>query len=350
MEQNSSDTNTNKSLIICNNYDKKLIKYFRYIVEMYIKTGEPVGSKRLVEKFKLSCSSATIRNAMAELEKLGLLEKKHVSGGRIPSSKGLEYYTKNLLYNAKKYFNEKLEDLLSKRRLRINTTLEEAANVVSQMAGFAVVATSNNESELLKSIQLTPLDEESAVVVIVTSSGNVQNKMFKFERGIELNDLRIAIRLFKERLIDTPLINLAKKTESLAPILSTQVKHFELIMQKFIKNIFCFEEKLENKSFNKNVIILSEQISREEIAKTLELIENHSVWEAIENNLDEEKNIKLDFSHPNLNIISKRIQFINHKNIKEISILGPKNLDVEESLEAINLFEGIIKKEEEKGE
>lgn len=75
MEQNSSNANTNKSLIICNNYDKKLIKYFRYIVEMYIKTGEPVGSKRLVEKFKLSCSSATIRNAMAELEKLGLLEK-----------------------------------------------------------------------------------------------------------------------------------------------------------------------------------------------------------------------------------------------------------------------------------
>ncbi|TPR53892.1 heat-inducible transcriptional repressor HrcA [Metamycoplasma neophronis] len=327
----------------------KHAKYFKQIVEMYIKTGEPVASKKMVCEYGLDCSSATIRNIMAELEKIHFLEKPHTSGGRIPSTIGLEYYVKYLAYDPKEFFNQKLEDLLAKRRLSVDTTLEEAANIVSKMAGFAVVATSNNDSETLKSIQLTPLNESSAVVVLVTSAGNVENKIFNLENSISLNDLRIAIRLFKDRLIDTPLIELADKANSLTPIFAKQVKNFELIMQKFIKNVFAFEEKIETKSFNKNAIILSENISREEIVKLLDLIENHSVWETIENNLDEDKNLKLDFSRPNLSIISKKIEFENNKNIKEISIVGPKNIDFKESFEALEIFENIIKEDCKKG-
>ncbi|WP_373437602.1 heat-inducible transcriptional repressor HrcA [Metamycoplasma equirhinis] len=327
----------------------KLEHYLKLIVDQYIETGEPVGSKYLVEKCKLNCSSATIRNIMADLEKMNFLEKPHISGGRIPSTKGLSYYAKYLIYNPMHYFNSKLEDLLAKRRINIDATLDEAANIVSQMAGFAVVATTNNFSETLKSIQLTPLNKSSAVVVLVTSSGNVQNKIFNFEKGVELNDLRVAVRLFKERLIDTPLIELANKVVALEPIFSEQVKNYEVIMQNFIKNIFCFKEKIENKAFNTNAIILSESISREEIAKLFDLIEHHSVWEALENNLDDEKNIKLDVSRPNLNIISKKIDFVNSKNIKEISIVGPKNLDFKESFEALEILEKMIKSDVEKG-
>ncbi|QJG66447.1 heat-inducible transcriptional repressor HrcA [Mycoplasma phocoeninasale] len=321
----------------------KLAYYFKLIVDTYIETGEPVGSQKLVEEHKLNCSSATIRNIMAELEKRNFLEKPHTSGGRVPSAKGLEYYARNLVYNPLEYFDERLEDLLAKRRISIDSTLDEAAKIVGQMAGFAVVATSNNLYETLKSIQLTALNSASAVVVLVTSGGNVQNKIFNFDKGVELNDLRIAVRLFKERLIDTPLIELASKIQSLSPIFSKQVKNYEVIMQKFIKSIFRFEEKIENKAFNKSAIILSEKISREEIAKLFDLIENHSVWEAIENNLDDESNIKLDVSRPNLNIISKKIDFVNSENIKEISIVGPKNLDFKESFEAIKILEKIIK-------
>ncbi|WP_027122957.1 heat-inducible transcriptional repressor HrcA [Metamycoplasma spumans] len=325
------------------NLGEKLSKYFKLIVDMYIKTGEPVASKKLVAECGLNCSSATIRNMMASLEKIGFLEKQHVSGGRIPSTSGLEYYAKYLAYNAKDYFNQKLEDLLAKRRLSVDSTLDEAANIISKMAGFAVVATSNNQSETLKSIQLTPLNETSAVVVMVTSTGNVQNKLFTLDSSIEINDLKVAIRLFKERLIDTPLIELAQKAIALAPVFAQQVKNYEVIIQKFIKNIFHFEEKIETRSFNKNAIILKEDISREEIAKILELIENHSVWEAIENNLDEDNNLKLDFSRPNLSIISKRINFSNNENIKEISIVGPKNLDFNESFETLKILEDLIK-------
>ena len=99
--------NKNKNYVL----NDKQANIFKLIVETYIQTGEPIGSQKLVEKCDLSCSSATIRNIMAYLEKLEFLEKQHISGGRIPSTKGLEFYAKYLVYNPKKYFNEKLDDL-----------------------------------------------------------------------------------------------------------------------------------------------------------------------------------------------------------------------------------------------
>ncbi|PZW00584.1 heat-inducible transcriptional repressor HrcA [Metamycoplasma auris] len=317
---------------------------FKMIVETFFETGEPVGSKKLVDIKKLELSSATIRNIMSDLEKQGFLEKPHTSGGRIPTTYGLEYYTKYIAYNPKKFFNRSLNDILIKKRLSVDTTLDEAANLISKMAHFTVIATSNNKDEKLKSIQLTPLDEKSAVIVIVTSSGNVQNKLFDFEEGIELNDLRIAIRLFKERLIDTPMIELAIRAKALLPLFKERIGNYERLLERFIKTIFVFEEKTQNKTYNKDAMILSKNISREELVGLLELIEKHSVWSTIENNLDEDNKIRLDFSRENLNIISKKIDFENDKNIKEISIMGPKNIDIEESLETLDLLSILIKK------
>lgn len=326
------------------NLSAKQSEIFKLIVEAYIETGEPIGSKKLLEKNKLECSSATIRNIMSELEDLDLLEKLHTSGGRIPSTFGLEYYAKYLVYDPSKYFNQKLDDLLAKRRIRVDVTIDEAASIISKMANFTVVATSNNASETLKSIQLTPINDSSAIVVIVTSSGKVDSKMFNYDKKeIELSDLKIAIRLFKERLIDTPLIELSDKAKALAPLFAKQIKNYELILQKFIKTIFVFEEKTNTKAYNKNAIILSKNINREEIAKVLELIEEQSVWETIENNVDEDNNIKLDLSRPNLSIISKRINFENNENIKELSVVGPSNINFEESFETLDLLEKLIK-------
>ncbi|CRH48438.1 heat-inducible transcription repressor HrcA [Chlamydia trachomatis] len=116
------------------------------------------------------------------------------------------------------------------------------------------------------------------------------------------------------------------------------------MLEKFIKTVFVFEEKIQNKTYNKNAMILSKNISREELVDLLDLIEKHSVWSTIENNLDEDNKIKLDFSRENLNIISKKIDFENDKNIKEISIMGPKNIDIDETLEALEMLEKIVQK------
>ncbi|MBU4692512.1 heat-inducible transcriptional repressor HrcA [Mycoplasma zalophi] len=316
------------------------------IVEIYIETGQPVGSQFLGDKFQMECSSATIRNLMHSLEKKGYLQKNHTSSGRIPSIQGLEYYAKYLAYNPQKYLEDKLQDILAKRRLNIDTTIEQAANVISEVAGLTLITTSNNSSEVLKSIQLTVLNGYSAIIVLITSTGRVESKMFNFDaKKIDIEDVRIAVKLFKDRLIDTPLIELSERAYALIPMFSNQVKNYELIIQEFIKNIFVFKEENVAKIYNKNQIILSRDISREKIVEILDFVENHSVWEALENELDEDSSIRFDIKQPNISLISKKIEFENEKNIKEITIVGSSRIDYSKAFDTLDTVEKLLKKD-----
>ncbi|MCU4117346.1 heat-inducible transcriptional repressor HrcA [Mycoplasma zalophi] len=318
----------------------------RKIVEIYIETGQPVGSQFLADKFQMECSSATIRNLMHNLEKKGYLQKNHTSSGRIPSIQGLEYYAKYLAYNPQKYLEDKLQDILAKRRLNIDTTIEQAANVISEVAGLTLITTSNNSSEVLKSIQLTVLNSYSAIIVLITSTGRVESKMFNFDaKKIDIEDVRIAVKLFKDRLIDTPLIELSARAYALIPMFSNQVKNYELIIQEFIKNIFVFKEENVAKIYNKNQIILSRDISREKIVEILDFVENHSVWEALENELDEDSSIRFDIKQPNISLISKKIEFENEKNIKEITIVGSSRIDYSKAFDTLDTVEKLLKKD-----
>ncbi|QJG67246.1 heat-inducible transcriptional repressor HrcA [Mycoplasma phocoenae] len=321
--------------------DEDLLKK---IVETYIETGQPVGSKYLCQRYSMKCSPATIRSRMVLLEEAGYIEKNHTSSGRIPSINGLEYYTKKLVYNPKKYLQEKLEDALARRRLSIDTTIEQAASVISEVAGLTLVTTSDNSDEVLKSISLTVLSETSAIIVLVSSSGRVESKMFTFDSSkIAIDDVRIAVRLFKDRLIDTPLVDLRMKAMALNPIFATQVKNYELLIQEFIRSVFIFEEEHVSHVYNKNQIILSRDITREGITDVLDFIENQSVWAALEHDLDDECSIKFDLNRPNISLISKKIDFRNSKNIKEVTVVGSNRMDYDKAFEALTTMEKLLK-------
>ncbi|QJR43915.1 heat-inducible transcriptional repressor HrcA [Mycoplasma miroungirhinis] len=316
------------------------------IIDIYIETGQPVGSQFLGEKFKMDCSSATIRNVMHNLEKKGYLQKNHTSSGRIPSIQGLEYYAKYLAYNPQKYLEDKLQDILAKRRLNIDTTIEQAAHVISEVAGLTLITTSNNSTEVLKSIQLTVLNNYSAIIVLITSTGRVESKVFNFDNNkIDIEDVRIAVKLFKDRLVDTPLIELSSRAYALIPMFSAKVKNYELIIQEFIKNIFVFKEESVSKIYNKNQIILSHDISREKIVEILDFVEHHSVWEALENELDEDSSIRFDIKQPNISLISKKIEFENEKNIKEVTIIGSSRMDYSKAFDTLDTVEKLLKKD-----
>ncbi|MGX9383304.1 MULTISPECIES: heat-inducible transcriptional repressor HrcA [unclassified Mycoplasma] len=322
---------------------------FKYIVEAYIETGQPVGSKFLCERYSLDWSPATIRNIMAKLEQINFLAKNHTSSGRIPSTEGLEYYAKFLAYNPEKYFKDHLEDLLAKRRLSIDCTVEQAANAISELAGLTLVTVSNNANEVLKSIQLTVLSENSAIIVLVTSTGRVESKLFNFDNKlIDINDVRVAVRLFKDRLIDVPLIELNQRAKLLAPILAEQVKNYEQLLQQFVREVLTFEETIKSRVYNKNQIILSRDISREQITEIFDLIENHSIWEALERDLDEENSIKFNINDQNVSVISKKINFNNSENIREISIVGSNRMNYGEAIEAMTLVEKLLMYKKEK--
>lgn len=313
----------------------------RLIISDYITIGEPIGSEVFLTRHKLNFSSATIRNEMAYLEKIGFLEKAHTSSGRIPSLQGFEYYAKNLSTETNENLTKKLEDIFAKRRASIEFTIDEAANAISEIAGFTLSISSKETDELMKSIQLTPINEKMATIVIVTSTGRVESKLLEFNSFVKIDDVRIAVRIFKERLIDTRLKDLALKVEMLAPILAEAIKNYEQVIQAFVGKVFDFHTHIQNKVYGNSNVILASDIKRDDLAKLLNLIEKKSIWESIEGTTQDEENLKIDIRPENVSLISKRINA--NGEFKEISVIGSHRIDYAEAKQAIILLEKFLK-------
>ena len=122
--------------------DKRLLEVLKVVVDEFIETAEPVSSKTLVDKYKLPYSSATLRNDMAELEKLGYLEKPHTSSGRIPSAKGYRFYVDELM-NDEKISLDEIQYIKSKLETKVNE-MEEltkiATDTLSEITHYTTVA------------------------------------------------------------------------------------------------------------------------------------------------------------------------------------------------------------------
>ncbi|MBU4689917.1 heat-inducible transcriptional repressor HrcA [Mycoplasma zalophidermidis] len=316
-------------------------KILKCVVDLYIETGQPVGSSTLVTRFNLSFSSAKVRYLMNNLEKMGYLEKTHTSSGRIPSIEGYKFYAKHLITQDSKSLREKIKDIFAKRRTSVDETVKEACKVISDTVGITLVTSETNESSTLKSIQLVPLTENQATIVLVTSFGEVTHRTITLDlNSTDMNDLRIAIRIFKERLIDVPILKLRETADSLAPILAGQIKNYESILESLVNNVFDFELQNKNVVYGKDKIILADEISRQDLTKILYLIENQSIWKTLEREIDDDAKLKIAVRDDHCSIITKKLE--TDGKIKEISLVGSNRMDYHRSLTAIKLLEDLI--------
>ncbi len=168
---------------------KKLI--LKAIVDAHIADGEPVGSKYLMERGQIPCSSATIRNEMAELEALGYLEQPHTSAGRVPSERGYRFYVDSLIEHyamtAKEIYQ--INELLKVKMAELDHILLTASRVASNLTNYTAFAIKPRASSVtVRRFDVVYLDESTFILVLVTSGGRVKTK---------------TVRL-KERLPDAP--------------------------------------------------------------------------------------------------------------------------------------------------
>jgi heat-inducible transcriptional repressor len=156
---------------------KKLI--LKAIVEAHIQGGEPVGSKYLTETQQLTCSSATIRNEMAELETLGYLEQPHTSAGRIPSKQGYRFYVDALLEDYAMTAKDiaKINQLMRIKMAELDAILDKASRVATELTnytGFAIKPRAH--SITVSKYEIAMIDAYSFILIIVTSTGTVKTR------------------------------------------------------------------------------------------------------------------------------------------------------------------------------
>lgn len=182
---------------------QKLI--LKAIIEEYVTSNEPVGSKMLTNKPYLDFSSATIRYDMQHLEEDGYLEKTHTSSGRIPSQNGYRYYVDHLIIrddDVMEYFKY-VDEIINNPHYTREDALKRITDFLSELTGYyaAIIGSSNDFAKVMK-MEIVPIAESEAVLLIVTSTGAVQSQKISIPKGYNMDDLLRIIQMFDSAMYD----------------------------------------------------------------------------------------------------------------------------------------------------
>lgn len=192
-----------------NERKKRILKS---IVDTYISSGEPVGSKYLSDAMGLDLSSATIRNEMSELESLGLLEQPHTSAGRVPSSLGYRMYVDSLMNQYSLSLEEinVLNDVMNSRLNHLNKIVGDLTRVLSDMTDYTAFAyTAKPKASTIVRFEGVYLSPKSFLLVMITSQENVTTRKIKTDITLTVEVLNILIRLLNENLTNTNIEQLS---------------------------------------------------------------------------------------------------------------------------------------------
>ncbi len=165
--------------------NERKTKILYAIIKNYLDTGEPVGSRTISKYSDLNLSSATIRNEMADLEELGYIIQPHTSSGRIPSDKGYRFYVDMLMEERQQEVEEIKEQMLEKVD-KMDQVLKQAAKVLATSTNYATMITSPlHQGNKLKFIQLSKVDEEQIVAVIVMEGNIIKNQIITVDEELD---------------------------------------------------------------------------------------------------------------------------------------------------------------------
>jgi heat-inducible transcriptional repressor len=201
----------NKGGVNMNLGDRKRL-ILQAIIEDYINTAEPVGSRTISKKYLTNTSSATIRNEMADLEEMGYIEQPHTSAGRIPSDKGYRLYVDKMM--GQQELNQSQNDMIKKEFTdtlgEIDRLIKHASKLLSQMTQYtAIISTPQVNKAYLKHIQLIKIDSGTVLAIIITDAGMVKNSVLHLLKDVPNDILEKINKILNDSLCGVCVENIA---------------------------------------------------------------------------------------------------------------------------------------------
>ena len=196
-------------------------KILRAVVESYIRTAEPVGSKAILELAELKVSSATIRNELADLTEMGYLEQPHTSAGRVPSPKGYRLYVNELMEEQRLSLDEtrQINEALHLKMQELDKVIDQAGRMVSQLTNYPAFAVAGGRQRAtIRRYDLIMVDVNSFIVVVMTDSNVVKNKLIRLPTDLSQPQLQLLTTLLNTSFV-------GKSLEELTPELMRVAEH-----------------------------------------------------------------------------------------------------------------------------
>jgi heat-inducible transcriptional repressor len=242
----------------------------RHVVEEYVATGQPVGSRALVERSGMQVSSSTVRSELAELETLGLLTHPHTSAGRLPTESGYRLYAEELV-EAIEGRPEALGVDLRSMRDELESALRATTDMLSHATRLlALVSAPSLETATVRHVEVLALQPTTVMVVAITSTGGVTKRVFRLEEPVDPGLVAWAAEYLNERLVDVRIGSNAARRRLEASELTTREREFLRLIGSAILDAGSDESP---QVFVGGAPGLLEEARAEELDATLRLLE-----------------------------------------------------------------------------
>ena len=314
--------------------DRQLL-IFQVIVDDFIRSAQPIGSRSLSKKEDISFSSATIRNDMADLEELGFLEKTHTSSGRIPSEKGYRFYVDHLLLPQKldQHDIQSVKSIFAERLYELEKIVQKSAKILSELTNYtSIVLGPAVRENKLKKIQIVPLNKETAIAIIVTDKGHVDNRMFHLPENLDASDIEKMVNILNERLSGVPLEDLNDKIyKEVATLLRQHIRNYDSMLHAFADTLKIPSSEKVFFGGRTNILSQPEFHDIEKVKNLLNMIEHEkSMYDLIRKNptgihvkIGKENN---NSAMENCSLITATYS-VGEEQLGTIAILGPTRME-----------------------
>jgi heat-inducible transcriptional repressor len=312
----------------------------RRVVEEYVATGQPVGSKTLVEKAHLGASPSTVRAELAELETLGLLTHPHTSAGRVPTEAGYRYFADELLAQPDPHPDQFPLDLHT-QRTEVEAALQATTEMLSQVTRLlALVSAPPLEVTTVVHVEVLRLQPELVMVVVITSSGGVTKRLFHFDEPVDPGLAQWAGEYLNETVAGLQLGASLLRRRFDDPGLSLRERNFLAALRPAFTELVSAEQRL----YVGGAADLLGEVRAEELEayrNLFELVEKRAAMlEVLGSPADLQRafvRVGHELEHPALREIALvgACYGLVHRALGAVSLVGPVRMDYDKALRAV---------------
>ena len=302
----------------------------KLIVENYIKTATPVSSKALCKKMK--CSSATVRNEMATLEGLSLIQKTHISSGRVPSDKGYRYYVDNIMVPKELNGEDmlKLKQIFSNNALVLSDAITKSMVIVSELTHYTamVLGHSSSDNKIVK-VEVVPIDDNKMIAIVITDKGHVENRNVVIDGNVSKAEVKQTIDIISKLIVGVPIDEVSQVLEfEVKPIINRYVKEHEALYNAFYNAFSDFSAKPHIRMSGTNNLLMEPEF--DDVSKIRTLLNKFEDKDLIKSIKTDDDEIKVYIGSENS--IDNDVSIIKTSFYKDgeegtIALIGPKRME-----------------------
>ncbi|MBK7104376.1 MAG: heat-inducible transcription repressor HrcA [Ignavibacteriae bacterium] len=328
-----------------------------YVIQQFILTANPVGSRNLAKKFGIGFSPATVRNIMSDLEESGLLGHPHTSAGRIPTDLGYRYYVNSLMDSPQlpKSDVDFIESQLEQLNFDTNEILKVTSSILSSLTNqLAYVSYPKFGNAILERLRLVEVSSSRILVVITINSGMIRTITLEINSGFDRKSLKTIERLLNERLSGLTFSEIRETvTERIKNISSSEFKPVIRVFLDSVAEIFTDVRSNEDSIITgtKNLLTQPEFIDHKKLSSIIELIEDkdiiiHFMDENVNRNSGEVSiTIGSESKEEKLNDYSIIIKEYNIGQVAgSIGIIGPKRMRYSHTIASVVEMAEVLSK------